>query len=544
MDASVSALLESRFLERLRRKDASLFGKTTQDEELARNCLGWVTAPAASAAGLGPLRSFAEEFKSEGWDAVAVLGMGGSILSCRVFRDCFPRNESFPRLEVLDSIHPDAVRHFEASLDLKKTFFIVSSKSGSTVESGCLMDYFFNRVDALFPGKAGRRFAAITDPGTSLEKKARRLTFRKIFTAPPDVGGRYSVWTAFGLVPAALSGVDVDAFLRDALEQEKRLWAPADDNPALRLGARLACGELTGRDKLVLELPPRLRSFGPWISQMTAEALGKGGRGLLPVPRESDGAPKAAAPDELAVPIATNAVAEFLTWEIAACAAAFLTEANPFGEPDVESAKVAARGILESAGRAGPKKPRGRGPKPDFYASGIPAFCDPELKKLVFPERPTGYSPLENALGAHLGRGRPGDYCAVLAYAAPQGKDAAALERFAALLREKTGLATVLDFGPAYLHSGGQFYKGGKNRGLFVEIIAPPAAPLPLPRRRYGLETVCRAQAEGDFAALLAADRRVLRLDLGAPGANHMAAIVNALDPRKLKKENRTSCRN
>ncbi|MDE1977224.1 MAG: hypothetical protein KGI84_08200, partial [Elusimicrobia bacterium] len=348
------------------------------------------------------------------------------------------------------------------------------------------------------------------------------------------------------LVPAALSGVDVEAFLRDALEQERRLWTSVEDNPALKLGALLARGELTGRNKLVIKLPRRLQSFGPWIFQMIAEALGKGGRGLLPVLRENNGSPQACAPDELIVPMAadTNAAAEFLTWEIAACAAAFLLGANPFGEPDVESAKAAARDILDAVGRNAPKKARGRGPKPDFYASGIPAFCDPELKQLVFPGLRTGYSPLEKTLAAHLGRARPGDYCAVLAYAAPEGKDAAALEKLTALLREKTGLATVLDFGPAYLHSGGQFYKGGKNCGLFVEIVAPPAAPLPLPRRRYGLETVWRAQAEGDFTALIAAGRRVLRLDLGAPGANHMAAIVNALDPRKAKKENSSQCQN
>ena len=537
MDASVASLLDSGFLERLRRKDASLFAKNPEEEDLVRGSLGWITAPAASAAGLGPLRSFAEEFKTEGWESLAVLGMGGSILSCRVFRDCFAKAEGFPRLEILDSIHPDAVRDFEAALDLRKTFFIVASKSGSTVESNCLMDYFHAHVDRLFPGKAGRRFAAITDPGTSLEKKARRLGFRRVFSAPPDIGGRYSVWTAFGLAPAALSGVDVEAFLRGALAQENELWTPGADNPALKLGALLAQGELSGRDKLILELPPRLKSLGPWIFQMVAEALGKSGRGLLPVLRDDLGAEKPArAADELPIDIEAvcgDAAGQFMLWEIAVCAAAFLVGVNPFGEPDVESAKAAARDILEAAGRKKPGKASERGPKPDFYASGIPAFCDAELKKTLFPERPTGYRALAETFDGHLWRGRAGDYCAVLAYAPPDEKNLASLSALAGLIAKKTGLETILDFGPAYLHSGGQFYKGGRNRGLFVEIVLPPRAPLPLPRRRYGLETLCRAQAEGDFAALLLAGRRVLRLDLGNPGANHMAALLNALDPKK-----------
>ncbi|HVA67643.1 MAG TPA: hypothetical protein VNK24_12105 [Elusimicrobiota bacterium] len=547
MDASVASLLDSRFLERLRRKDVSLFAKNPQEEDLVRGSLGWITAPAASAAGLGPLRSFAEEFKAEGWKSLAVLGMGGSILSGRVFRDCFAKAEGFPRLEILDSIHPDAVRDFEAALDLRETFFIVASKSGSTVESNCLMDYFYAHVDRLFPGKAGRRFAAITDPGTSLEKKARRLGFRRVFSTPPDIGGRFSVWTAFGLAPAALSGVDAEAFLRGALARENELWTTGADNPALKLGALLAQGELSGKDKLVLELSPRWRSLGPWIVQMVAEALGKNGRGLLPVLRDSGAEKPARAADELPIDIEAvrgDAAGQFLLWEIAVCAAAFLMGVNPFGEPDVESAKAAARDILEAAGRKKPGKAAERGPKPDFYASGIPAFCDAELKKILFPERPTGYRALSETFDGHLGRGRAGDYCAVLAYASPDEKNSAALSALAGLIAQKTGLETILDFGPAYLHSGGQFYKGGRNCGLFVEIIVPPRAPLPLPRRRYGFETLCRAQAEGDFAALLLAGRRALRLDLGNPGANHMAALLNALDPQKTWKEKTTQCRN
>ncbi|MHB2025878.1 MAG: hypothetical protein ACYCPQ_04470 [Elusimicrobiota bacterium] len=565
----VERLLETRFLERLREKDAGLWPHASQDSrEEIRNSLGWTRSVQSAAAGLAPARAFAAEIREQGFQSIALLGMGGSVLSAAAFRDCFDAKPGFPGLKILDSIHPDAVLEFESRMDLEKTFFLAASKSGSTIETNCMIDYFYARMDGLFPGKAGKRFAAITCAGTSLERTALGLGFRRVFRAPPDIGGRFSAWTAFGTVPAALCGSDLEALLERAATIEAELWSPSAENPALRLAAFLAAALAAGKNQALLILPPRLSSLGPWISQMISEATGKNGGGILTLARPSAETAAAAAknavavnlrlaqdrqnaaPDrikalrDLGIPVFSmalenhqDAVGQFSLWAAAVCAAGALNGFNPFGEPDVESAKESARKALELFS-SGEKK---EAAKPDFYASGIPAFCDPELKNSSLPGERGGYRALRDVIDSHFDRKLPGDYCAILAYAARDEETLRDLDAIAAAVEKKTGLPTVLDFGPAYLHSGGQLYKGGKNNGIFLEIIQPSSRPLPVPRRRYGFEALCQAQATGDFAVMRDSGRRILRLDLGLKGFHHLAALRNALN----RKENReASCPN
>ncbi len=554
VDAGLAQLERALFSSRLWAKDASLWKTEAAHQKIIKNSLGWLTAPEAMALNLGKIKAFAADIKQEGFTDAVVLGMGGSSLCCEVFARCFPTAKGHPRLHAMDTTNPGAVAELTEKLDLKKTLFIVSSKSGSTIEPNCLMEHFWAAVDRVSPGKAGRSFIAITDPNTSLEKLARSRGFRQVFLNPADVGGRFSALTLFGLVPAALMGVDVEKLIARARAAAKLCGAgtPTPQNPALRLGAALGRHAAKGQDKLTLWLSPALESFGLWIEQLIAESTGKEGKGVVPVLGEPLGKPGSYGRDRLFVAVALpeqpapaafgdlenaghptlalkledmyDLAAQFFLWEVATAAAGQLLGVDPFDQPDVQAAKDQTKSLLASL-------EKGRLPTEDapLNAGGLTAFADAGLVKTLAKgaERPSR-RPLPEALAAHWGRLRAGDYAAVLAYLQPTEENRIAVEALAAQLRRLADVPVVIEFGPRYLHSTGQLYKGGAANGLFLQLVEDDSAAVPVPGQSYTFGTLFRAQARGDFAAMLAAGRRALRLELGSAGNKPLQALLNA----------------
>ncbi|MBI3551395.1 MAG: bifunctional transaldolase/phosoglucose isomerase [Elusimicrobia bacterium] len=558
VESGLEELRRAMFVSRLWDRDASLWKDEKEHQKIIKNSLGWLTAAESMSLSLGQVRQFASEVKSEGFAHAVVLGMGGSSLCCEVFRCCFPAAKGHPKLEILDTTNPDAIAALEKRLELKRTLFIVSSKSGSTIEPNCFMDYFYGKVEKLAGAKAGRQFAAITDPGTSLEDLARRRGFRRVFTNPSDIGGRYSALTLFGLVPAAVMGIDVELLLSRAREAMRQLSPAAEtaQNPGLRLGAALGRHALKGQDKLTLSLSPSIDAFGLWIEQLVAESTGKEGKGIVPVPSgalspgryagdrlfvrlELPNSPDKGAVGALAAleraghPVITLPLrdaydlgAQFLIWEVATAAAGLLLGINPFDQPDVQSAKNQTNSLLSSL-----KKGRLPSEKAPLRAGGWAAFGDDGLIKALTGKsaEKTPDLPLEEVLAAHLARLKSGDYCALLAYVDPGEESQLALDTLQTALRQLGDFPVCEEFGPRYLHSSGQLHKGGRNSGLFLMLTAPVAEPLPIPGREFDFGTLHRAQALGDYAALKAAGRRVLRLELGPAGSQPWKALRNAL---------------
>ncbi|MBI4679408.1 MAG: glucose-6-phosphate isomerase [Elusimicrobia bacterium] len=541
-DQGLSELGRARFQERLSAKDASLFKSDPAHRKVIRNSLGWLSLPRSMALALGPIRSFAAEASQEGFKSAVVLGMGGSSLSCEVFRRCFACPQGGLELKVLDSTNPGSVRSLESSLDLKRTLFVVSSKSGATVEPNSMMEYFHARASKACGAKAGRHFVSITDPGTSLEKLSLRLRFRKVFTNPPDIGGRYSVLSNFGLVPAALMGVDVAKLLaRAAVEAD-------DPGTGLRLGAALGVLAGRGRDKMTLSLSPGIAALGLWIEQLVAESTGKEGRGIVPVrePISADGGgdrvyvrialagevDKAAEKDlqrlekshpviRFTLPDVYGLGSQFYLWEIATAAAGFLLGVNPFDQPDVASAKDQTLALLSGL-------EKGKLPKEtaSFRAGGLAAHADDGLVSSLGATKGSSM-PLAQVLRSHWARMRAGDYGAILAFIEETPEKVRLLESVARRLRSG-GAPVMLQYGPRYLHSTGQLYKGGAPSGLYILVTEPVARDLPVPGEKYSFAVLHRAQARGDFAAMKAAGRRVLRLDLNAPAVEGLRSLAKA----------------
>lgn len=519
---ALSKLKQADFHERLWRKDASLWKSQPEHQKIIQKSLGWLGVPEAMSAGLGGIRGFVSDILAEKFSDTVVLGMGGSSLACEVFASLFPARAGHPRLSILDTTHPGAVSRALARLNLKKTLFIVSSKSGSTIEPNSLLSFLFEK-SASAGKNAPSRFIAISDPGTSMERLARQLRFRKVFLNPADIGGRYSALSYFGLVPAALMGVD----LTDLLTKTRRTAEATrsrSDHEAYRLGALLGANALSGRDKLSLCLDKGLASLGLWIEQLVAESTGKEGRGILPVMEKSGARPRGE--DRVRVRVALKDPYElgsrFFIWEVATAAAGFLLGVNPFDQPDVESAKIQTRELL--GGLQNGKLPE---EKPHLRAGAMPAFADRELRDLL-----TGggaQTSIREVLTAHLHRLKPGNFCAVLAYLDPAGPCRAPLEELLLKLKESTLAPVTLQFGPRYLHSTGQLYKGGSRGGLFLELTDSQTAAVAIPGQPYDFGVLHQAQARGDFAAMINAGRRVLRIDLGARAEDNLRALVNAL---------------
>ncbi len=556
VDASLADLEKHRFSERLWAKDVALWKDDAGHQKIIKHALGWLTAPESSALGLGAVRAFADEIAAEGFAHAVVLGMGGSSLCVETLRRTLALAPGRPQLHVLDTTHPDAINALVSDIDLDKTLFLVSSKSGSTIEPNCLFEFFWDIVVKRRGAKAGRQFAAITDPGTSLEKLAQKSGFRKTFLNPSDVGGRFSALTMFGLVPAAIGGANVTALLERARAVAKACSPRAltRDNPGLRLGAALGGHARDGRNKLTLIMDPRLETLGLWIEQLIAESTGKEGKGILPILGEPVGAPSGYGRDRLFVRVGLknrldatvdrglaeleaaghpvvrlvlededDLGAQFFLWEVATATAGFLMGVNPFDQPDVQSAKDQTKALLENLHD-------GRLPaeKADFRAGGLSAFADTAL--IASLKADAGQDrPLREVLSAHLKRIAAGDYVSILAYLADTDESRRALDEFRRMIQKRAGAPVTVSWGPRYLHSTGQLYKGGPTSGAFVILFDSGKTVLPIPRKEFTFSTLCRAQARGDADATLAAGQKVLRLDLGDRALDGLRALGNAL---------------
>jgi len=519
---------------KLWRRDASLW--TGADEA---RWLGWLDA-----VGTDQIRSyqaFAEEVRREEFKDALLLGMGGSSLGPEVLASVFGAKAGYPRLRILDSTVPAQIEAIEQTLDLARTLFIVSSKSGSTTEPNILKDYFFKRVaDAVGAAKAGRHFIAVTDPGSSLEKAAKAQNFRQVFFGVPSIGGRYSVLSPFGLVPAAIAGIDIVA-LQDTARMMMRSCGPdvpPEQNPGVALGLALGTAARAGRDKVTLVTSPSLSSFGAWAEQLFAESTGKNDQGLIPIDGEPLG-PAAAYGDDrffIALALAGDAdvdngrlkalqtaghpvvrivleapaqvAQEFFRFEIATAVAGAVIGINPFDQPDVEASKIKTRGLTAQFEKTGALPAE----TPVFSSTAVDLYTDAANAKALREAGADGS--LDGWLKAHLARLQSGDYFAVLAYLARADVNAAPLQELRLAVRDRRHVATCLEFGPRFLHSTGQAYKGGPDSGVFLQVTSDDAADLAVPGHRASFGVVKAAQARGDFGVLVERGRRALQVHL------------------------------
>jgi transaldolase/glucose-6-phosphate isomerase len=529
--------------------DASLW--TGSDEA---SWLGWLGVAEVMLEDLTPLGHIRDEVRHEGFTHALLLGMGGSSLCPEVWRETFGKMPGSPELLVLDSTDPAQVKAREGQIDLKSTLFIVSSKSGSTLEPNIFKAYFFERVQqVLGVERAGSRFVAITDPGSNLEKEAKADGFRHVYAGVKSIGGRYSALSNFGMVPAAVMGLDFDRLLDEA---ERMLHAcapgvPAADNPGLALGTILGVAATQGFDKLTIAASPGIYDLGAWLEQLIAESTGKDGRGIIPVDRERLAAPAAYGDDRLFVyvrldeapdaaqdaavdalekagrPVVRIHVAtqydlaeEFIRWEIATAIAGAVLRINPFNQPDVEASKLATRALTSEYEKTG-KLPS---EAPFFEGEGVKLFADVANAEAL--RQAAGSGSLGAYLQAHLDRIGTGDYFALLAYVAMDEGNENALQTSRHRLRDSKRVATCLGFGPRFLHSTGQLYKGGPNTGVFLQVTCDDARDLAVPGQKYTFGLVKAAQARGDFQVLAERGRRALRVHIGPD----VAAGLRALD--------------
>jgi transaldolase/glucose-6-phosphate isomerase len=538
-------------IRRLWARDASLW--TNGDES---KWLGWLSIVGEQRKSATRFVKFAEEVQDTGCTHALVMGMGGSSLCPEVMRKSFGRIAGFPELHVLDSTDPAQVKSFENTLDLGKTLFFVSSKSGTTLEPNIFKQYFFDRARQILGDKAGDHFIAITDPGSKLRQEAERDHFRKIFLGVPSIGGRFSALSDFGLGPAAAMGVDVGKFL-DRTEEMVGACGPdvlARNNPGVILGAVLGLAHHHGHNKVTIVTSAGISDLGAWLEQLLAESTGKNGKGLIPVDRESLGPPETYGDDRLfiylklesdsdrlndaavealsragqpvlriSVQDVYNLGQEFFRWEIATAVAGSIIGINPFDQPDVEASKIATRKLTEEYERTGSLPAE----VPILEAEGFKLFADERnaaaLNEVVRDRSLAAY------LRAHLDRLAPNDYFAILAYVEMNESHEQLLQSMRHDVRDRKRTSTCLGFGPRFLHSTGQAYKGGPNTGVFLQVTCDDAIDLPVPGQKYTFGIVKAAQARGDFEVLAERGRRALRVHLGADVPKGLARLEVAM---------------
>jgi transaldolase/glucose-6-phosphate isomerase len=497
--------------------------------------------------------------KQADFSDVLLLGMGGSSLGPEVLTSTFGRVAGFPELHVLDSTDPAQIRAFESRIDLERTLFVVSSKSGSTLEPNILKAYFFDRVVQLVGReRAGRQFLAITDPGSWMQTIAERDNFRALFFGWPDIRGRFSVLSNFGLVPAAIAGIDVHALLNRTDEMVCACMpsVPVEQNPGLFLGTILGIAAAKfGRNKLTVVSSDEVAPVGAWLEQLVAESTGKDRKGIIPVIGEPLGPPSVydndrifvylklastgdAAKDKLlsgleraghpviriALEDAYDLGQEFFRWEFATAVASSILGINPFDQPDVEASKIATRRLTDQYETTGALPDE----TPLLVADGIALFTDDRNATMLTRRVEAPFS-LGALLQAHLNRLGTGDYFAILAYLEMNMAHLEVLQAMRQAIRDARRVATCVQFGPRFLHSSGQAYKGGPNNGVFLQITCDEAADLPVPGRNFTFGTVKAAQARGDFQVLLERDRRVLRAHLGHNVAEGLQTLQAAM---------------
>ena len=538
---------------RLWAHDATLW--TGSDEA---KWLGWLGVAEDQMAHANQLTDVSKEMKSAGFAYALLLGMGGSSLCPEVLSKTFGKAQGYPELHVLDSTDPAQIKAIESKIDVKKTLFIVSSKSGSTLEPNIFKQYFFERAkQASGAEQAGKQFIAITDPGSKLQAVAEGDKFRHIFYGVPTIGGRYSALSDFGLVPGAAMGIDIKEFL-DRTEEMVQACAssvPANENPGAALGVILGVLAKNGRDKVTLVTSRGILDLGAWLEQLLAESTGKDGKGLIPVDREKVGAPdvygndrvfvyvrletapdadqdaKVAALEKAGQPVVRISLRDtydlgqsFFRWEIATAVAGSIMGINAFNQPDVEASKIATKKLTEQYEKNGSLPPE----QPFFEEKGIKLFTD-EKNATALNQTVGGGKSLVAYLRAHLGRLKAGDYFATLAYIQMNDEHEESLQAIRHAVRDNKRVATCLGFGPRFLHSTGQAYKGGPNTGVFLQITCDDAADIPVPGQKYTFGIVKAAQARGDFAVLAERNRRALRVHLGADVRAGLAAIGAAV---------------
>jgi transaldolase/glucose-6-phosphate isomerase len=537
-------------IRKLWHKDKSVW---TNDDE--NKWLGWLDSPAK--ADIADYEDYARRVKGQNFSDAVVLGMGGSSLGPEVLAETFARKSGFPKLHVLDSTDPAQVRAMEKAIDLKKTVFIVSSKSGGTTEPNVMKDYFFAQVSkAIGTEKAGHRFIAVTDPGSSLEKAAKKQGFARIFHGEPTIGGRYSVLSPFGLVPAATAGIDVKSLIHHTLAMVRSCGAdvPPHENPGVQLGLAMGLAGLEGRDKVTIFSSRKIADFGAWAEQLIAESTGKEGKGLIPIDGETLSDVSVYGNDRFFVDISTEGEAdaahdakldalekaghpvvriviksiehigqEFYRFEMATAVAGAVLGINPFNQPDVEAAKVKTRELtaaFEKLGSLPAESPVISTEVADLYTDEANAAA---------LRRAGADGTLESWLKAHFSRVHADDYVALLGYIERNADHIDALQAARLAVRDQRQVATCAEFGPRFLHSTGQAYKGGPDSGVFLQITADDAKDLPVPGQKASFGVIKAAQARGDFDVLTERGRRALRVHLKGNLADGLKTLDHAI---------------
>jgi transaldolase / glucose-6-phosphate isomerase len=536
-------------IRKLWQRDKSLW--TDNDED---RWLGWLDP--LDERQIAEYSAFADEINQEHFKDALLLGMGGSSLGPQVLAETFGPQEGWPRLRILDSTVPAQIKALEADLDLSRTLFIVSSKSGGTTEPNILRDYFFAKVAGKVGAeRGGRHFIAITDPGSALELRAKEQRFRRIFHGVPSIGGRYSVLSPFGLVPAAIAGLNIAEFaeLSRSMIRSCGPDVPPSENPAVALGIALGAAAARGRDKITMLTSPALASFGAWVEQLFAESTGKHGKGLIPIEGEPLGRPEVYGDDRLfidlrlktendpehdakltklegaghpVIRITQNSlphiVQEFARFEIATAVAGSVLGINPFDQPDVEASKIKTRELTSAFEKSGELP----GQTPVCSEPSLAVFTD-DANAAALRKAGAGDT-VASWLAAHFTRLTSGDYFAMLAYLARNEHNSGVLQQLREALRDHRHVATCLEFGPRFLHSTGQAYKGGPDSGVFLQITADDRDDLAIPGHRASFGVVKNAQARGDFDVLLERGRRALRVHIKGETAAGLKALQTA----------------
>ncbi len=544
----LESLREQNFLERLRDRDASLWSDEPAEQAVITNRLGWLDVHRQMLDRLDELRDFAEWVSENEFRWAVLLGMGGSSLAPEVLQRTFGSRAGYPELIVLDTTDPESILRVENRVNIVSTLFIVSSKSGTTIETASLHRYFAERTqDATGDTGVLSNFVAVTDPGTILHRQAEEEDFHHVFLNPPDIGGRYSALSMFGLVPAAAIGMDVDRLLEAA---ETLDW-----EEALELGARLGGLAQEGRDKVTFLAAEGLESFGAWAEQLLAESTGKRGRGVIPVDSEPPGPPEVYGGDRVFVyldaeerneeldssvqafeaaghPVITTSTAdayalgrEFLRWEIATAVLGAVLRINPFDEPNVQESKDNTRQVLEQYARAGEL------PQSDPAASddGAVLYMDGTTASAL---RTSSEHSVAGLVSALVGRAHPPQYVAVMAYIRRSEEHDRLLTELRKAVRDATRATTTVGYGPRFLHSTGQLHKGGPPTGIFLQITCEDDVDIDIPGSKFGFSVLKQSQALGDMQALQSRKRPVVSVHLKDDVTANLRALVKAVAAR------------
>lgn len=551
VDASLEWFQSANVVKRIWEKDATLWKKNPEHEKVIKERLGWLTVVETMMEQADRLNKLAQSAAAEKTQDVVLLGMGGSSLCPDVFRHTFGKQKGFPRLHVLDSTDPATIQEVESGIDIKRTIFIVSSKSGGTTETDSLFKHFYEKN-----GGDGRSFIAITDPGTSLERLARGKNFREVFLNPPEIGGRYSALSYFGLVPAALMGLDVKKLLEAAekMAQSCVPWIPVRDNPGAILGAILGESYKSGRDKITFIVSPPIHAYGSWAEQLLAESTGKDKKGLVPIDGEPVGDPSSYGQDRLFIYIHLRAhhdeqirrkvkaleeaghpvvritlenpydlAEEFFRWEFATAVAGVLMKIDAFDQPNVQESKDNTKALLEVYVKEG-KLPE---EKPLLEESGLKLFAKSRSKS---GKTGVASESLSQALSGYLDDVKPGDYIALMAYLHRTGHHDEMFDAMRLRLRGWRRVATTLGYGPRFLHSTGQLHKGGGNNGIYIQFTADDASDIPIPGEPYTFGVLKQAQALGDYQSLQKRKRRLIRVHLGQDAGAGLRKFLTILE--------------